>query len=194
MSAKDKQQPLLQAETTWFHVFRHMIESGDMAHMGGSAFMIYSTVKAYTNWDTGVSFPSLELLCEKTGLSKSQTLRCLHTLETMGYIVKEKVGRSNTYTLREKIVINDHEGRPAAAATWDYLPNGVREAQAELKNFLMTGDAADAKVVHIQNLTININTQVINDSAVGTQINSEKYPHIKDLVKKLETARKKTRQ
>lgn len=194
MKAEQKQLPLFQAETTWFHVFRHMIESGDMARMGGSAFMVYSTVKAYTNWSSGHAFPRIDLICEKTGLSKSQVLRSLQTLEDMGYMTKEKVGRTNAYTLREKLTINDQEGRPAAEATWDYLPLGVKEAQAELKNFLMTGDAANAKIVHIENLTINVNVQNNSDGAYGAQINCEKYPHIKELVERLEASRKKAQE
>lgn len=156
-----QQLPLLQAETTWFHIFRHMIESGDLARMGASAFSVYATVKAYTNWATGLSFPKIELISEKTGLSSRQVIRSLQTLADMEYLTIEKVGRQNKYTLREKIVISDVEGRPAAAAMWDYLPSTVEAARAELKNFLMSGDAKSAKIINIENLTINVNIQNI---------------------------------
>lgn len=79
----------------------------------------------------------------------------------MEYLTIEKVGRQNKYTLREKIVISDVEGRPTAAAMWDYLPSTVEAARAELKNFLMSGDVKCAKIINIENLTINVNIQNI---------------------------------
>ena len=41
-------------------------------------------------------------------------------------------------------------------ATWDYLPDAVRGAVADLKNVLMTGQFADAKIVMIENLQVNV--------------------------------------
>lgn len=32
------QSEMFQAETSWFHVFKSMIESGDIAKMGGTVF------------------------------------------------------------------------------------------------------------------------------------------------------------
>lgn len=180
-----------QAETTWFHIFRHMIESGDMAKMGGSTFMVYSTIKAYANWSTGHSFPKIEIIAEKTALSERQVMRSLKTLEEMGYIKKEKQWKTNIYTLREKVTISNSDGRPAAEATWDYLPNSVKAAQAELKNFLMTGDTANAKIVHIEHLTFNFNTQNISEGSTGIQVNSDKYPNVKELVERVEASRAK---
>lgn len=59
--------------------------------------------------------------------------------------------------MREKIEIRDAAGRPAAVATWDYLPGGVREAVADLKNVLVTGEFEGAKIVHIERLQVNVN-------------------------------------
>jgi hypothetical protein len=187
---KEKQLPLLQAETTWFHVFRHMIESGDAAKMGGTAFLVYCVVKSYTNWSTGRSFPGVELIAEKTKLSTRQVIRCLDVLREMEYVTVEKIGRNNRYTLREKVSIVDNEGRPAATAMWDYLPSTVEAARAELKNFLMSGDTAGAKIVHIENLTLNVNIQNIarGDGHVHT-IDPKQYPYAEHLVAKSLKAR-----
>jgi DNA-binding transcriptional ArsR family regulator len=169
MAAADEKEQfeLFRAETTWFHVFRSMIEGGDMAKMGGNAFMVYATIKAHTNFSTGRAFPGIELLMEKTGISKSQVLRELKTLEEMGYITRTKQGRNNVYTLREKVGISDDYGRPVAAASWDYVPDGVKGAVADLKHVLMTGDFAGAKIVNIERLTVN----VFHDQS--TQINMQ---------------------
>jgi DNA-binding transcriptional ArsR family regulator len=167
-SADEQQFELFKAETVWFHVFRSMIESGDAAKMGGNAFLLYCVIKAHTNFSTGRAFPGIDTLIEKTGISKSQVLRELKILEDMGYITRAKQGRNNVYTLREKVGISDDHGRPVAAASWDYVPDGVRNAVADLKNVLMTGDLAGAKIVNIEHLTVN----VFNDNA--TQINMER--------------------
>lgn len=152
------QQELFKAETTWFHVFRDMIENGDVAKMGPHAVTVYLVIKAHTNFSTGRSFPAIETIVEKSGVSIAQVKRELKVLEEFGYITKGKKGRNNLYTLREKVCITDGDGRPQAVATWDYLPASVGSAMADLKNVLMTGELGGAKIVHIERLNIQVNT------------------------------------
>lgn len=163
------QAELFSAETTWFHVFKDMIDSGDMARLDGSAIKVYLVVKSYTNFSTGRAFPALELIAEKAGLSERQVIRCLTELEGAGYIGKEKAGRHNLYTLREKVSLKDAEGRPQAVATWDYIPNSVRDAVADLRNVMVTGDLGGAKIVTIQNLTVNVVN--VSDNATNVIVN-----------------------
>ena len=165
---KPTQPELFEAETQWFHVFKAMIDSGELAKMDGSTVKVYLVVKAHTNFSTGRAFPALDTITEKAGLSLSQVQRCLKQLEQHGYISKEKKGRSNVYTLREKIQIEDGTGRPAAVATWDYLPSSVQQAVADLKNVLVTGDLAGAKVVHIERLQVNVTH--LHDNAVNFNV------------------------
>ena len=148
------QTELFEAQTTWFHIFKNMIDSGDVAKMGPHACTVYLVIKAHTNYSTGLSFPAIETISEKSGISVAQVKRELVKLEALGYITKEKLGRKNSYTLREKIEIKDEQGRPSAVATWDYLPSSVAAAVADLKNVLVTGDAA--QIVHIERLTVNV--------------------------------------
>lgn len=153
---KPIQQEELFAETTWFHVFRTMIEGGDVARMGPQAFTVYAVIKGYTNFQTGSAFPAIELIAKRSGISERQVKRELKTLQDMGYLTVRKVGRANHYSLREKVQVQDSTGRPAAVATWDYLPAGVGEAVAELKNVLVSGDIGGAKIVNIERLTVNV--------------------------------------
>ena len=162
------QGELFEAQTTWFHIFNAMIESGDVAKLGPYAVTVYLVIKAHTNFSTGRAFPAIETIVEKSGVSKRQVIECLKSLEAFGYLTKEKVGRNNVYRLREKIEISDKEGRPAAVATWDYLPSTVKEAKAELRNFLMSG-AVDGKIVMIEHLNLNI--QVNHPGATGNILN-----------------------
>ena len=155
MTMDKKQMDLFKAETTWFHVFVSMIENGDVAKMGPYAVTVYLVVKAYTNWKTGKAFPSIEPIAEKSGISRRHVISSLATLSENGYIDKIKVGRKNSYTLREKITLKDQEGRPAAFATWDYLPSTVEAARAELKRFMLTGEY-DGKVLYVENLNLSV--------------------------------------
>jgi DNA-binding transcriptional ArsR family regulator len=152
----NKQLNLIEPETSWFHVFRQMIDSGDISKMGPYAVTVYLVVKSFTNWKTGKSFPSIDLITEKSGISKRQVISSLQKLEDLGYVTKERVGRVNNYKLREKIDFVDGEGRPAATASWDYLPSTVRDAVAELKKFRMTGSSEGLTVINIENLTLQI--------------------------------------
>lgn len=152
-----KQMDLFKAETTWFHVFVSMIENGDVADLGPYAVTVYLVIKAYTNWKTGKAFPSVDTIVEKSGISRAQVTRSLAALTAKGYLDKVKSGRKNNYTLREKVTLKDEEGRPAAFATWDYLPSTVEAARAELKRFMLTGEH-DGKILFVE--TLNLNVQV----------------------------------
>jgi DNA-binding transcriptional regulator YhcF (GntR family) len=172
----NNQNELFQAETSWFHIFKAMIDSGDVAKMGGTVFMVYSVVKSYTNWSTGRAFPSFDLLSEKTGLNRRTIIRSLATLETMNYIVKEqKAGKVNRYRLREQVPIIQ-EGRPYATASWDYLPSVVGEAHAELKNFLATG-LENGRIVNIEHLHLTLN--IANAGGVINNNGGQGYPQAK---------------
>lgn len=168
------QAELFSAETTWFHVFKDMIDNGDMARLDGSAIKVYLVVKSFTNFSTGRAFPAIELISEKAGLSDSQVMRCLKSLEEAGYISKSKSGRHNIYTLREKVTIKDDSGRPQAVATWDYIPNSVRDAVADLKHVMVSGDLGGAKIVNIENLTVNMNI-IHGDNSTQVNFNQEAF-------------------
>lgn len=168
-SAQVKQAELFEAETTWFHVFKAMIDNGDVARMGPYAVTVYLVIKSFTNFNTGLSFPSVETISAKSGISAVQVKRCLKILEETGYISKERAGKNNVYRLREKVEFTDDSGRPAAVATWDYLPSTIDAARAEIKNFRLTGESEGLQVVHIEKLILNV--QINNGSSGVSQIN-----------------------
>ncbi len=164
MSEKEE---IYKAETTWFHMFKAMIGNGDIAKMGPCSLSVYIVIKGHTDFNTGQAFPSLEHISEKSGISRRQVIRSLEILEKYGYITKQKIGRNNIYILREKIEMIDNAGRPVGIATWDYIPNSINAARAELKNFLLTGRSSD-QIVHIN--TVNFNIQ-INQGGENKQYN-----------------------
>jgi len=162
-----EQKDIYKAETTWFHMFKAMIGNGDIAKMGPCALAVYIVIKGHTDFNTGHAFPSLEHISEKSGISRRQVIRSLEILGDLEYITKQKIGRNNIYVLREKIEMIDNAGRPIGIATWDYIPNSINAARAELKNFLLTGRPSD-QIVHIN--TVNFNIQ-INQGGENNQYN-----------------------
>lgn len=179
---KMKQSELFEAETHWFHVFKSMIDSGDVAKIGPHAVTVYLVIKSYTNYSTGRAFPSIETIVEKSGISDSQVKRELITLEKFGYITKKRIGRRNEYTLREKISIKDGSGRPSAIATWDYLPAEVQRAVADLKNAIAAGIFTEARIVHIDRLQVEVNITEVKEGGINFNIQSlgdiDKLPEI----------------
>lgn len=192
MTKTEQAAELFKAETTWFHVFKDMIDNGDMATLDGSTIKVYLVIKSYTNFSTGRAFPAHDLIASKAGLSERQVIRCLLELEQAQYVTKEKVGRHNVYTLREKVSIKDSEGRPQAVATWDYIPNSVKDAMAELKHAVITGDMVGGRIIHIENLVLNMN--ITGDNSTQVNINAadfDKLPvNIKEKLAGLRTALK----
>ncbi|MBJ9714629.1 helix-turn-helix domain-containing protein [Burkholderia gladioli pv. alliicola] len=152
----ERQGDLFRAETTWFHVFHSMIETGDIARMGPYAVTVYLVIKAHTNFDTGRSFPAIDTITDESGISRSQVIRSLKVLEANGYIARSREGRRNEYRLREKICIQDEAGHPTAVATWDYRPSSVKAATADLKNVLVSGNFSGSKIVQIERLQVNV--------------------------------------
>lgn len=158
-----KQLPLLEAKSSWFHVFRSMLDSRDIAKMGPYATTVYLAIKAHTNWETGKSWPGIELIMELTGISKVKVIQSLSVLVDFGYLSKEKIGRQNVYRLREKVPVyetNNADMRPVAEASWDYLPSKVQEAVAELKKFTVTGNKDGLNIINIENFTLNLQQNI----------------------------------
>lgn len=105
----ETQGDLFHAQTTWFHVFHSMIQTGDISRMGPYAVTVYLVIKAHTNFQSGRAFPAIDTIMDESGISRSQVLRELQTLQRFGYITKTRVGRRNEYRLREKVCIQDEK-------------------------------------------------------------------------------------
>lgn len=180
----------LTAEIHWIHVFKDMVFSGDIAKLGPYATIVYLVIKTYSS-AAGQSFPSAELIAKHAGISERQVLRQLGVLEEHGYLAKAKVGRHNVYQLREKVHLRNDAGETTAVASWDYAPVGVKEAVAELKRVLVTGEFAGAKIVNIENLQININKDVDMALNVQTMTGTEIDKRIEQLKKSYQQKKQK---
>jgi DNA-binding GntR family transcriptional regulator len=178
MSKQTGQQELFEADATWFHVFKELIKSKTWARMSAPAKALYPTIKSFTNWKTGSSFPSVETMEEYSGLSRPSIFKALKELEDLGYVRGEKrAGRPTVYTLVEKIEIQDSEGRPVASASFDYLPSIINDTMVELRNYVAKGMTDDGKLqfIHVDRFIVE-NLNVISgdhNTVTGSMIGSQ---------------------
>jgi DNA-binding MarR family transcriptional regulator len=187
---KELETPL-KAEYSWFHVFRTMFVSGEVGNLGPHAFTVYCAIKAHIHFQKGTAFPSYGRIQEMTGISKPTISKALNVLERHGYLTKEtKPGRSSRYTLRERIPLLNGSGEEAAVATWDYVPGAIKQAQAELKKFLLSG-SQEGTVIHIKQLNLQINfaennKQNIIDASREVEAEAEKNqnPYLREIAQR----------
>lgn len=139
-----------------------MFVQGTVAEIGGTAFTVYCAIKAHTDFNTGDSFPSQKLLAEQTSFSERQIIKSLKVLEQHGLLEKTKEQKHNVYRLKERLVIDK-----TTVATWDYLPATLKKARQELKNFALTGELKDAKIIHIEIQNLSIETLVVGDQVTN---------------------------
>lgn len=127
-----------------------MFVQGTVAKIGVYAWTVYTCIKAHADFNDGLSVPSQKDIIAQTGLSERQVQLSLKVLEKEGLLTKTKEGRSNVYRVKEKLVDKN------TVVTWDHLPAALKKARQELQNFLLTGNAKDAKIIHIEHLTLNV--------------------------------------
>lgn len=138
-----------RAPTQWCHIFKSMFDHGHVAKMGPYAFTVYSVIKSHANYNSGIANPSIEVIAQKSGISCSQVKRELDVLVAGGYLNRDKRGRSNRYTLIEKIEISNEGGRAVALASWTYVPSQTSKATSGLKHTIETGELTSSKIVSI---------------------------------------------
>ena len=173
-SKKEITSTILNADTYWVHLLKDMIHSGEAAKIGPYALAVYVVIKAHVNM-AGSSFPSVQTIAEKSGMSDRQVLRQLKILTEAGFLTNSREGKGsrNPYTLREKVHIQG--GGEGAVASWDYVPSKMSDTLAELKNILLTGKTGSTNI-HIENLQINL---TMGDATINNGVPLEQ--RIKDL-------------
>ncbi len=142
---------LFGADVTWFHLFRSMIQSGQIAELGTSVFAVYCVVKSHSNFQTGTSFVSVSRIGELTGLGKRAVLNCMAKLKEKNLIHVEKIGRQNYYRINEHLPVVDSNKNQVGTFSFEYQPTKIVQIKQELEQFLRHGIPQNARV------TININ-------------------------------------
>ncbi len=158
-------QEALKADTSFFSVFRELIENGTLAELGVYSWAVYTVIKSYAGYRTGEAFPSIETIAIKSGISQEQVKRSLKQLEIKGLITKRKEGRRNIYALTEIVTLHGQDNQAVAKASFAYVPYEIKETLAELRDVLLTGDLKGSKTIHIERLQVNIFNSTAHDNA-----------------------------
>jgi biotin operon repressor len=177
----------MDIDTAFFTTFRQMFLQGTVSKIGVTAYAVYSCIKAHTDFNDGLAFPSQKVIAEQTGLSERQVQLSLKVLEQEGLLVRSKDWKHNVYRLKEKIT------GEKVIISWDYLPAALKKARQELQNYLMTGDTKDAKIIHIERLELTINQNiVVTDPFMDLDKISD--PHLREQMKNLLSHAKSSRE
>jgi DNA-binding transcriptional MocR family regulator len=169
----------MDIDTSFFTLFRQMFKQGTVAKLGVYAWAVYTCIKSHADFHDGVSLPTRKQLSDETGLSERQVQRSLKILEEEGLLTKRKEWKRNAYRIREKLVDKQ------TVVTWDHLPAALKKARQELQNFLLTGNAKDAKIIHIEHLTINVAQGDQHITNIQVELDKITDPQLRDQMKKI---------
>lgn len=153
----------LKVDSHWFHVVRSMILRDRIAEMGINAWAVYCVLKAYTQLDTGKTWPSQDKIADHIGASVDTVARATDRLVELGIVEKRKVGRHNEYTLIEQIPLRDQGDEIVAYGEKGYAPLGFKRFLDELKSFAKTGELVQGSALKI---TLNVNFIQQGDNGV----------------------------
>ena len=165
--------PAWKPTVGWFHIFKTMIESGDAAKMKGTAFLVYAVIKSHINPTKGIGFPSLETIANKAGCTVKTVKASIEKLEDLGYLRRKTIdGKPSQYSLIEKVQfdgMNETGKQVPMEAHFDYVPVAVNKAVQDIRNVMVSGALPKGSVVHIENLSINM--QVLPQATEAHQYN-----------------------
>lgn len=187
----------LKVDGQWFHVVRSMIMRDRIAEMGVNAWAVYCVLKAYTQLDSGKTFPSQDLIARHLGVSVDTVARATDKLLELQIVTKKKVGRRNEYRLVESVPLRNNDEAIVAFGEREYTPVGFQKFIGELKDFARSGAMNPDSQVRIvfnvnfiqqgDNGTVHV-TQV--DDGRGEPFQKPAVPapeHFREFVRRLKT-------
>ena len=141
----------------WFHIVREQVQSGEIARVGAVPWAVYCAVKSHTGLETGDAFPSNARIAELVGVSMDTVQRALKKLAEAGLVsaVKRR-GRGSSYSVNEKIPLDDAQGEPWATAERKYIPLQFTNFVAELQRLAKTGNLPTDKGITINLVVQNV--------------------------------------
>lgn len=162
----------LEVRHLWFHVVRGMVTDGEIKKVGAVAFCVYLVLKAHTDLTSGAARPSIPLIADLIGVSEDTVLRAQKVLVEHGLLRIEKRGRSNVYSVVEKIQMVNPDGEHWGTAERPYASlkykGFVEELQRLAKSGNIPGDRAINITINVQNIVqgdggqVTVNVQNVN--------------------------------
>lgn len=119
------------------HIWIHTIVFDD-TRLKASDKLVYLTLARFANNETQECFPSIEKICEVSGLTNRTVTKSLRKLEKYNYIeIRRSTGNVNTYVLLEpegnkyNIPVNQEDEAPQNAETTPPTPENSEEIPPE---------------------------------------------------------------
>lgn len=123
---------------------RDLFESGLVAQIGVNAYAIWCAIKSHSDYQTGVSWPSVRRMMELTGLASATVQKALSTLENAKLLRSEVRKKRRYYVARERMDVRFGD-RILCTIVVDYVPAKMRQTLARVQNALKSGEQdADA--------------------------------------------------
>lgn len=157
----------LQVRHLWIHVVRGLIQEGEIAKVGAVAFCTYIAIKAHTDLQTGNAWPSIATLAEQVGVSSDTIERSLKKLVAAGLLKVEKRGRSNSYSVMEKIQMVSQDGEHWGTAERKYASLKYGGFVEELQRLAKTGNLPGDRAITV-NVTVNVQNITQGDNGTAT--------------------------
>lgn len=153
----------------WFHIVREQVQSGEIARVGAVPWAVYCAVKSHTGLETGDAFPSNARIAALVGVSMDTVQRALKKLAAAGMVsaVKRR-GKGSSYSVTEKIPLDDSSGEPWATAERKYVPLQFSNFVAELQRLATTGNLPTDK-----GITINLVVQNVFGEHAQVSVNAQ---------------------
>ncbi len=131
-----KQLPLWNFNLRYVHVMRAMFDSGEVAEMGSASFLCWVCLRTYSDFNTGIAYPSLETLSQKLGQTVRTTQNQIKVLVKMGYVEKNTSGGKNYYRIIDKFKAEEMTtGNDETEMSMPYIPQTFADKMSALKDF-----------------------------------------------------------
>jgi hypothetical protein len=120
-----------------------LFESGLVAQIGPNSFACWAAIKAHSDYQTGIAWPSIRRLMLLTGLASATVQKCLDTLEASHLLRSEVKNKRRYYVARERLDVSIGS-RVLCTIVVDYVPSVMRDKLKRVKDALSTGKDPDA--------------------------------------------------
>ena len=158
----------MRVQGTWFHILRSFSHDKEIAKIGVMALAVYIVIKGHTDFSTGNAFPSVQEIAEQIGVKKDAVLDALKRLVEHGLLVVRKNGRSNHYSVVERVSIETNDGAPWATAERVYAGKEFGGFVDELQRLAKSGNLPTDRAITI-NLTVNVQNNMMGDNSTANQ-------------------------
>jgi hypothetical protein len=140
-----------QINTTFGTYQADLFESGLVAEIGTSAFVVWCAIKTHSDFNSGLSWPGIRRLMKLTGLASATVQKALSGLED-AHLLRSKVkGQRRYYVARERLDVKIGDCTLCTIVV-DYLPKTLHERLKKIKAALQIGEVnpvafADVEII-----------------------------------------------